>query len=225
MTESSSLRPETRDAFSASETVPAGGCPASEEVWAAAAGEADPATVRRILLHVGECGACTTAWRLAVEMSQVVPLLSEAGERASPSRARWARWTSAGSLLALAAGLAVFVYVETTRPGPVPRDAVTYRGAAPSEVQPLVADGAELPRHDCRLRWTAGPEGSRYDLRVFTPDLTDLVTPRGLTEPEFLVPTDVLEGVAPGTALYWQVTLVLPDGTRRASPVFRVTVR
>ena len=49
------------------------------------------------------------------------------------------------------------------RPGP-------YRGGESREIRSQTPEGAILPRGQADLRWTAGPPGSVYEVRVLTPE-------------------------------------------------------
>jgi hypothetical protein len=79
-----------------------------------------------------------------------------------------------------------------------------------------------LPRTNCLLRWTPGPEGTRYDLTVTGEDLTLLHSRKGLEDPQFLVPPEVIPPAT--TAILWRVTAHLPGGGMVASPTFRSTL-
>ena len=57
---------------------------------------------------------------------------------------------------------------------------------------------ATLPRDAFRLRWTPGPQDSRYQVRVTTEDLRVLTTVSDLTVPELVLDRELLSGVAPG---------------------------
>ena len=77
-----------------------------------------------------------------------------------------------------------------------------------------------MPRIDRVLRWTAGPEGTTYGLRLTTEDLAPLVEVLRLEQPEYRVDPRVLEGIPQGDAVLWRVTAHLPDGRRVASRTF-----
>jgi hypothetical protein len=224
MTDPSGLPRDLLEAFADADARPSRPCPPADDIWAAARGEADPAAARQVALHVAECGACTTAWRLAVEMTGVVPAADTGRLSETTPLARWRRIASVGTVAALAAGLAGLFVIDARR-FPVRSDTGVYRTAAPAEVRALVPDAAVLPRDGVRLRWTPGPTGSRYTVRVFTEDLTRVAEAVDLTTPEYLVPESRLVGLPDGARLLWQVIVATPDGEVFTSPTFTVRLR
>jgi hypothetical protein len=88
------------------------------------------------------------------------------------------------------------------------------------QVNSLVPAETVMPRETFRLRWTPGPQGSRYDVRVTTEDLRELATAQDLTEPELVVERDRLAGLLPGARVLWQVDVRLPTGERVSSQTF-----
>ena len=75
-----------------------------------------------------------------------------------------------------------------------------------------------LPRAACRLEWSAGPEGTRYDLTVSDGNLEILAAVKGLTRPEFTLPQDAIPRST--AELFWRVTARLPDGRTLSSETF-----
>lgn len=223
MTDRPGLAPDLIEAFADADVRASGPCPPADEIWAAARGEGEAAAARRVALHVAECGVCTVAWRLAVEVAGVVPP-ADLGRGPETVPQPWRRIASIGAAAALAAGLAGLFVIDARR-FPARPEAGVYRTAAPVEVRALVPDGAVLPRHAVRLRWASGPEGSRYVVRVFTEDLTSVAEASDLAAPEYLVPESRLAGVPSGARLLWQVTVILPGGDRVTSPTFAVQLR
>lgn len=224
MTDPSGLPRDLLEAFADADARPSGPCPPADDLWAAARGEADPEAARQVALHVAECGACTTAWRLAVEMARIVPPANAGQPPETTPLARWRRFASFGTVAALAAGLAGLFVIDARR-FPVRSEIGVYRTAAPAEVRALVPHAAVLPRDGVRLRWTPGPVGSRYTLRVFTEDLASVAEAADLTTPEYLVPESRLAGLPAGARLLWQVVLATPDGEVFTSPTFTVRLR
>lgn len=224
MTGPPSLAPDLLAAFADADVRTSGPCPPADEIWAAARGEGDAAGARQVALHVAECGACTVAWRLAVEVARVTPPADLDRRTESTPSSRWRRIASVGAAAALAAGLAGLFVIDARR-FPARPDVGVYRAAAPAEVRSLLPDGAVLPRSEVHLRWTAGPEGSRYIVRVFTEDLTSVAEAGDLAAPEYLVPESRLAGLPAGARLLWQVTVVPPEGDRFTSPTFAVRLR
>ena len=87
-------------------------------------------------------------------------------------------------------------------------------------MESLVPPDLALPRDAFRLRWTPGPEGSRYQVRVTTEDLKLLATAADLMAPEFAVDPAVLAGLSSGARVFWQVDVSLANGARRTSSTF-----
>ena len=167
-----------------------------------------------LLLHLGECGACAAAWRVAREMARD----SAAGAEVSPHRGAWRsarlRWGAAAALLIAAAALGVpFTGPWTTEP-PVYRAQEGYRLAPAGE------DGETLPRDSFVLLWTPGPAGSTYDVRVTSAELDLLARGSGLEQARFQVPEAALVELPSGARVFWQVTAHLPDGRRVDSASF-----
>ena len=110
-----------------------------------------------------------------------------------------------------------FLFVETGAERP------QYRQAS----DPLAATStttSRLPRERFLLRWSPGPAGSSYTLRVSTGELSPLLSKHELATAEFLVPVETLAKVASGQQVLWQVETRLPDGRRVASETFVVTL-
>lgn len=183
-------------------------CPAPSDLWSAARGEAPLETRRSLVDHTSVCGECAEAWRLAIDVS---------GDRAS-ARRPWHRSVAplaaaAALVLALAGG--VWLWQAPSRvesPG--------FRGAEAFAIRSLVREDEALPRRAFRLRWSPGPEGSRYDVRVTTESLQVLAGGQRLAEPSFLVPESALAPLPKDSRILWRVEASLPDGERVASPTF-----
>ncbi len=95
-----------------------------------------------------------------------------------------------------------------------------FRTQSDAGVQSLVPVDVPLPRGAFRLRWTHGPQGSRYQVRVTTEDLQVLATAADLTEPVFTVDPARLAALRSGASVFWQVDVSLPSGGRLTSPTF-----
>ncbi len=199
-----------RDAFASFAEVAGAGaaCPGADELWDAAAGRGERARVEAVVLHLGECGVCAAAWRVARDLQQAV-----AGARVLTGPRRWYRRTwvqvvAAAAALIFAAGLAVQL-------GTARREATAeFRGREGDWIRPLVIDGQPLERERCVLRWTPGPKGTVYDVRVLTEDLEPVARGRGLERAEFVVPAASLVRLPSGSRIVWQVTAHPPgDGT------------
>jgi hypothetical protein len=197
-------------------------CPSAERLWAALRKELPAETRREVIEHLAGCPACSEAWRLAVEM------LPEPVPEASAARSWLPDWVMAPRLVPLAAAAALVaaagVGLLLTR-GPGTREEPGYREDRTPRIVSRVAEDEPLSRSDFRLRWSPGPEGTRYDVRLTTESLEPVAAASGLADPEWLVPESALAPVAPGARLLWQVELRLPGGGRRQSETFVAALR
>jgi hypothetical protein len=203
---------ELRDAFAGlGETaVPGPDCPAPDRLWAAATAEAPVEERHEIIAHTATCASCASAFRLARG-------LSEEKKEASLVRGPWARWTPVLGALAAVLLLAIVVPgLWRSKPGP-------YRGGQAQEIRSL-ADEA-LPRDRAELRWTPGPVGTRYEVRVLTRGGEEIAVESELEAPRYAIPASALAGVPAGTVLYWQVKALHPDGKSSVSKTFEVRLR
>src|SRR5262249_18733624 len=138
-------------------------CPPPERLWATLARELPPEERRDVIDHIAGCASCAEAWRLAVEIHPE-PLSTTP----SASRTWLVRVFAPTSLVPLAAAAALLLAVggglvlvqrpKTSTPG--------YREAGPSPITSLLSEREPLSREAFRLRWSPGPEGARYDVRV-----------------------------------------------------------
>jgi len=196
------------------------GCPDSGTLWASAAGELKPVENEAILLHLARCAGCASSWRLAREMimadeaasGTVVPI----EERKQVSVWRRPALLAAAAMVVIGLGTAALLHRGQPGPAPVYRqqqEAVTVRALPGTQ---------ELHRGACRLRWSGGPEGTRYDLTVTGKDLEILAVVRALTVPEYLLPReDIPRSVH---TILWRVTAHLPDGRLANSRTFTSTI-
>jgi hypothetical protein len=181
-------------------------------LWESATGRMARAENRAVLLHIAECASCATAWELARE-------LAPAGEVADrvPTTS-WRRSVPAIAAAVLFAAVALWLWKPMEIHEPIYRD--TSGDWIVSELQ---ADRS-LDRGECTLRWSAGPDGTTYDVRVTTADLTPIAQGFDLTEPRFSVEPSSLGIVPPGEIILWRVTARLPDGRKASSRTFRTSV-
>lgn len=195
-------------------------CPAPESIWKAARLELPLDERVAIIDHVSECPVCAESWRLAAALG------ARHDAAAAPRRQRFLlpsnvkTWSLAA---AAALVLAVGVTFMLRSSGPVVDP--TTRTPDGEVLQPAIQDGASLPRDDFRLRWNAGPAGSRYDVVVAKPDLFVLVEARDLDSTEYRVPPEALAALPAGTPLLWRVVAHTPDGTTLSSRTLRAVVR
>ncbi len=202
-------------------------CPPGEVLLAAVRAELDPERMRAVGAHAVECDPCGEGWRMARGIAsgripQPEAAAPPAPERGfappivpSPSFGRWGVGVSAAALAAVASLLLV---------GPPAGEAPG--SDAPAVEEPIVSrlDAARpLPRQRFVLRWS-GPEEARYRIRVATQDMRPLVTSLEIRTREYRINPQVLEGVAPGAVIVWQVTALMPDGREVLSPHFTVPV-
>lgn len=198
-----------------------------DNVWRAASGEL-PADQRRDLVdRMSTDPSLAESWRVAHELQHGGPGRdrlqpdSAPPHAQEPREARWwiKPWVAAAALVILAIGVGIVVQ----RSRPVDDD--TLRDAGRTQVQSLVPSDTALPREAFRLRWTPGPAGSRYDVRVTTEDLRLLTTAMDLMEPELVVNVDALVTLPARTRVFWQVDVKGPGGGTISSPTFVVRVQ
>ncbi len=211
-----------RQALLAEDPQPAsGGCPDTDDLWASAAGELDPAADEGIILHLARCSECSSIWRLAREM---LPADHPSKSSVTPigDRNRLRRWqrvllpaAAAAALIGVGLTTGVLLRNDPSSP-PVYREQQGADGIAASP------ETSSLPRTACRLRWSAGPEGARYDLTVTDDRLEILDTVKRLTRPEYTLAPEAIP--ASTQELFWRVTAHLPDGRTMASPTFTTTI-
>ncbi len=213
----SKLREQFRAA--AGEADRASDCPGAERIWDALHGGLPPEDRRTIIDHTARCSACAEAWRLAREIGGTVPAVQATIGHAGVGPVHgigWRRWVP----LAAAAALVVVVGL-VLRPGPIRDDEPPqYRMGDEAGIRSLLPEETPLPRSACRLRWSAGPVGTRYDIEVATADLDVIARARGIEQTEFTVPADRLADLPPASKLLWRVEATLPDGRIIATPTF-----
>ncbi|MCU0225595.1 MAG: hypothetical protein MUF27_16335 [Acidobacteria bacterium] len=182
-------------------------CPSSEDLAALAAGAIDAAAREPLLVHVARCCRCADDLRL------ILP--------ARPAPGRRPAWLplAAAAALAVALPLGTWWVSRPASPG------VVYRQPAPASPLAPVAelpDGAELPRRAFVLRWKPVAGATRYDVIVADAALAPLHEVRDASANEVTVPAESLpeRGV-----VLWRIEAIMPDGSRRASPLYRAAVR
>ena len=186
-------------------------CPPAEQLFEAASGGLDREQRLTIVDHVSQCAECTQAWRLAMEV----------GARPVSPPGEFGRWRVPGFAVAASVILAVGLTSYFMRQGH--EESPQYRDAA-HQLAPVSRTGDKLSRNSAVLRWSPGPEGSTYAVRVTTADLLPVLDKQGITGVELAVPAAVLEKVPSGEQLLWQVEIRLPDGQRIASQTYVVTL-
>jgi hypothetical protein len=190
-------------------------CPEPDRIWAAASAESPPAERHEIFDHIASCASCAAAFRLARGLSQEKSSQQDGQVELFPliKPRSWQRWGAA--LAAAVLVLAVLLPRWWNRPEP-------YRGGEAREILSQIPDDAPLARDQAVLRWTAGPPGSLYEVRVLTRDGREIAVESGLTEAHYQIPPSALSEVSAGTILYWQVKALQPDGKNLGSKTFSV---
>lgn len=201
----------------------AGGEPVdSDLVWRAVSGELSVEERRAVVARVADDPAWAAAWRLAKELSSAAQAEPDTTLAAGGARARrdsgdtrerrrfrfaWSRpvWGAVAT-----AALVLVVVGVSVREGTEQQHQM--RGGDTGTLTSLVPEAAPLKRDDCVLRWSGGPEGTRWSVRVSTEDLSLVHRADSLEQREYRVPAQVLAPVKPGTKLLWQVEARLPDG-------------
>jgi hypothetical protein len=211
VTDEKEARARLQEAFAELGETAASGpdCPEPDRLWAVATGEAPVPERQEIIAHMATCASCAAAFRLARG-------LSEERKDASVVRRSWTRWAPVVGALAAVLILAVMI-PSLYKPAP-------YRGGKDPEIRSLLDDTA-LPRKQAELRWSAGPAGTRYEVRVLTRDGAEIAVEPDLEMPRYRIPASALAGVPDGSVLYWQVKALYPDGKRFASKTFEARLR
>jgi hypothetical protein len=193
-------------------------CPSADHIWMAVCGELSHSETSAVVLHTAACAWCAEAWRLAHAASRDRP-------RAAAAVPAWRSVWVWGPGLAAAALLVLGVLSERPPRAADPGGPAQYRESPEGVIEPLIADGAIVSRDALLLRWKPGPEGSRYNVRVMTADLTPVATAGSIAATEYAVPAAALEKVPSGARLLWQIDTLSPDAPRRTSPTFIVQLQ
>jgi len=188
-----------------------------DRIWLAVSGALPPEERRELVDRLATDPGCAEAWRVASELWQASQAseVDAATAAVAPGRAtRWTRpWLAAAAVLLL--GVTIGVVSLLNRPA-----GDEFRASPGYVVESLVPADITLRPAAFRLRWTPGPEGSRYQVRVTTEDLQVLATAADLATPEFAVEPTALSGLPAGASVFWQVDVSLPNGERITSPTF-----
>ncbi len=186
-------------------------------VWSAVQGDLPPETRRALVDRLATEPALAEAWRIAHALEAPdasAPVAPDAPAVFPPSRRSWpAPWLAAAAVVIL--GVSAVVLVPRLR-----ESAPVLRQPGVAEVESLLIPSAAIARDAFELRWTAGPPGSRYRVRVTTEDLQVLAEVTDLDAPVFRVPASTLAGVPAGAIIFWQVDVMTPSTTRLTSPTF-----
>ncbi|MCE9669652.1 hypothetical protein LY474_17800 [Myxococcus stipitatus] len=199
-------------------------------VWRAVSGELPAEERRAVVARVAADPGWATAWRLAHELSRAAKEAHSTGDTSPDPRARrddgrahraqrrfrfaWSR--PAWGAVAVVALVCVVIGVSF-RQGP---DEPRVRGADAEQVSSLLPDEGFLPRQTFILRWSAGPDGTRWSLQLSSEDLGVTHRVDSLERAEYQVPASVLAPLPSGAKVLWQVEARLPDGQVRRSATF-----
>jgi hypothetical protein len=190
-------------------------CPEAVALWSSAQADLPRGEDAAVIRHIGECTACGLAWELARELSPV---------REQPERVRsWTKgWRSlAAAAAVLLAATALFLLVPSDVESP---SRPVYRDGATAWLSSELPEDQPLPRDGTVLRWTAGPDGTTYDVGVTSESLQPLARAWRLDKPEFRLDPDDLVAIEAGGRVLWRVTAHLPDGDTVVSMTFMHTV-
>jgi len=192
-----------------------------DRIWLAVSGALQAEERREVVELTATNPAYAHAWRVAHEMWQARQALGGAegsGEAPPPVVRRWAPgWLAAAAVVLIGTALGVVTLVNRAPTG-------EYRSSVEYRIGSLIPDDTLFSRGEVELRWTPGPAGTRYTVRVTTPDLQLLTLVMNLDAPELALTAATLETVAPGGPVLWQVDATLPDGERVMSDTFTIRV-
>lgn len=188
-----------------------GECPPDDTALKLVMGELDRSAARAFSDHAGMCPPCAAAWCLAREWAGEVPAAPHAGRR----------WGSVYALVAAAVLALAFVLL----PSDLELRSPVMRSPDTAAANSLLDEDAALSVNDAVLRWSAGPEGARYEVRITDTALRAIAGPVTSSEPEYRVPVESFAGLADGDRILWQVETVLPDGSRSTSRTFSARIR
>jgi hypothetical protein len=193
-------------------------CPEAERLVLSGRGELSPTDDEGVLLHLADCTACGAAWRIAREIGpRRAPSVHPAARR-QLIRHTWVRAAAVAAMLLVAMSAGWYFLA------PDPETPTVYREQEVDLVRSSLEEDERLPRDRFVLRWSAGPEGTIYDVLVTSERMEPLSRGLGLDLSEFQVPEETLGGLESGSRILWQVTAYLPDGRRIESKTFFVRI-
>lgn len=193
-------------------------CPEAERLVLSGRGELTPGDDEAVVLHIAECTACATAWRIAREVGPSrAPAIHPAARRPVIQRT-WVRIAAAAAMLLVVSSAGLY-WLGLDHNSPT-----VFRAQEDELLQSLLVEDEAMPKDRLILRWSAGPDGTVYDVVVTSDRMVPLSRGLGLDRSEFLVPDAELVGVASGSRVLWQVTARLPDGRRIESKTFFVRI-
>jgi len=192
-------------------------CPDPDHILAAVLGEATIEENRSLADHATLCASCAIAWRLARGYAGEAGLSRpEPQPAARTSPGRWA--------LAAAAAVILIAGAFLTWDRQVPPREPVFRSGRIDVIESLVPEGALLPPSAAVLRWSPGPPGCRYDIRVTDRRLNRLAGARALDRPQYTIPPTALADLEPGSVILWQVDTIRTDGRSITSLTFSARI-
>ena len=201
-------------------------CPEADRFYQAHKGELSTQEVEDLVDHSLTCGLCAQSWRLSKAMFEEY----KAGEQQLEDRQQ--DQNKAGVLIrfrhlvapaALLAALLLITMIGLLRDKPTVIDPQYRNEGLKDQVQSLISATQVLSRDNCLLSWQLDPSvaGATFKVEVTTEDLFQtVVSVDGLANTRYLISTDALADLPPGTRLLWQVIVVAPDGKEISSQTF-----
>jgi hypothetical protein len=181
-------------------------CPSPETLWRSGRDELDPAENEEVVLHIAECTACASAWKLARELAPAAEVTPFRGEARKPTRTRWFQPAAAAVIVMAVSASALLFWPPQRDEAPVFRAQSQYR------LDSIMVEDEPLARNQFILRWSPGPEGTIYEVLITDERLETLHRAYSLDQPSYQVPEAVLVGLKSGERVFWQVIAELPDG-------------
>jgi hypothetical protein len=161
------------------------------------------------------------AFRIAREMPVTSDPMLDA--RSRPTRTRSTGWRRAAIAAAASVVVIAGVWFGVQPLDPSPFTA-THRAESSYEIRSEVEAEKGLPRDRFELKWTDGPDGTRYFVEALDMELNVLFSKRHLEKARVKIPPAALEGLETGNEVIWRVEAYLDDGRTVRSPTFRTRV-
>ena len=208
------------------------GCPTADELQSYRDGSLErPEPVGR---HVAACEGCRAALEFLDDDARVagdigtlpheVEARTETLIESMTRPARGAGWLSSGPTwrwaLGLGAAAALIIVAFQLPRGGDSTSPATFRQSEEGRIVSLLNEQESLRRENAVLRWSAGPQGTLYDVTVLDASLRVLDKTARLDANEYRIPPDKISGLKKDATLFWQVEALLQDGSRITSVTF-----
>lgn len=206
-----------------------------EVIWEAAHGRGDPEARAALASRLAEEPALLEEWRLVASFAEAadrdeaetgveVPIRAKARTPAPPEAAanagNYGRWLVVAAVVAAAVLLVILLpRGDSVR---YEDDARQLRDAQSGRVESRTE--GSLSRDAAVLSWSAIEGASAYEVYVTTGALEPVFEARALSEPTVTIDAARLAELPSGTRLLWRVETVMPDGSRRRSETFDVSL-